>query len=73
MSPAQLVSKWQGETEKTIRALFEMARQQRPSVIFIDEVFFAVISSIRPSHLLYYRWMHCVQHVGIMTVMLHVG
>ena len=29
---------WFGETEKTIRALFAVAKAHQPSVIFIDEI-----------------------------------
>ena len=37
VSAADLVSKYVGETEKTIRALFDLARSKVPSIIFIDE------------------------------------
>mmetsp|Transcript_28347 Transcript_28347/g.39858 ORF Transcript_28347/g.39858 Transcript_28347/m.39858 type:complete len:95 (-) Transcript_28347:609-893(-) len=37
ISAADLVSKYVGETEKMIRALFNLARENRPSIIFIDE------------------------------------
>ncbi len=33
-----LVSKWQGESERLVRSLFEMAREEGRAIIFIDEV-----------------------------------
>lgn len=37
VSPAQLLSKWVGEAEQNIRKLFEAARAENKSVIFLDE------------------------------------
>ena len=38
VSPAQIMSKWVGEAEQNIRKLFEAAKAQPMSVIFLDEV-----------------------------------
>jgi spastin len=38
ISAASLTSKYVGEGEKLVRALFAIARELQPSVIFIDEV-----------------------------------
>jgi len=38
ISPAQMLSKWVGEAEQNVRKLFDAAKQEQTSVIFIDEV-----------------------------------
>ncbi|XP_074648934.1 spastin-like isoform X6 [Tubulanus polymorphus] len=38
ISAASLTSKWVGEGEKLVRAMFAVARELQPSILFIDEV-----------------------------------
>ena len=38
ISGADVISKWVGESEGNIQRLFERARENRPSIIFIDEI-----------------------------------
>jgi transitional endoplasmic reticulum ATPase len=38
ISGADVMSKWVGQSEQNIRELFERARENRPSIVFIDEI-----------------------------------
>ncbi len=38
ISASDLMSKYVGESEKSIKTLFKLAREKKPSIIFIDEV-----------------------------------
>eukprot|EP00792_Barthelona_sp_PAP020_P004053 TRINITY_DN1852_c0_g1_i1.p1 TRINITY_DN1852_c0_g1~~TRINITY_DN1852_c0_g1_i1.p1 ORF type:complete len:1418 (+),score=416.54 TRINITY_DN1852_c0_g1_i1:64-4317(+) len=49
ISPSSLMSKWLGDAERFVRALFKVARALAPTVIFVDEVD-ALLSSRDRSH-----------------------
>ncbi|MEE8143694.1 MAG: ATP-binding protein, partial [Planctomycetota bacterium] len=38
VKPSEILSKWVGEAEKNLAALFDSARSNAPSIIFIDEI-----------------------------------
>ncbi|MBD0290393.1 MAG: AAA family ATPase [Thermoleophilia bacterium] len=38
ISGADVISKWVGESERNIRQLFSRARENRPSIVFVDEI-----------------------------------
>lgn len=38
ISPAQIMSKWVGEAEQNVKKLFDAAKEEKKSVIFMDEV-----------------------------------
>lgn len=38
ISASTIISKWMGESEKLVRMLFELARYNQPSTIFLDEI-----------------------------------
>ncbi|EFJ50613.1 hypothetical protein VOLCADRAFT_88606 [Volvox carteri f. nagariensis] len=38
LTPGAILSKWSGESEKQLRAVFEVARVKQPCIVFMDEV-----------------------------------
>jgi vacuolar protein-sorting-associated protein 4 len=38
VSSSDLVSKWQGESERLVKQLFELSREKKPAIVFIDEI-----------------------------------
>lgn len=38
IAPGDLTSKWQGQVEQRVREIYERARENAPSIVFIDEI-----------------------------------
>ncbi|GLC54729.1 hypothetical protein PLESTB_000900000 [Pleodorina starrii] len=38
LTPGAILSKWSGESEKQLRAVFDVARARQPCIVFMDEV-----------------------------------
>lgn len=38
LTPSTVLSKWSGESERTLLAIFEAAKCMQPCIIFIDEI-----------------------------------
>jgi ATP-dependent 26S proteasome regulatory subunit len=38
ISASSLTSKWVGDGEKMVRAMFQVAAERQPSIVFIDEI-----------------------------------
>ncbi|KAE8448718.1 hypothetical protein EG329_008933 [Mollisiaceae sp. DMI_Dod_QoI] len=50
ISSSDVVSKWHGESERLIKTLFDLARENKPSVVFIDEIDALCGSRDAPGH-----------------------
>lgn len=59
ISASSLTSKWVGEGEKTVRTLFQMARNAQPSIIFIGRLY----SLVYIQNLFRWNWFNPLQPV----------
>ncbi|EER23384.1 hypothetical protein D8B26_001486 [Coccidioides posadasii str. Silveira] len=50
ISATSLTSKWHGESEKLVRALFALAKAMAPSIIFVDEIDSLLSSRLSGDH-----------------------
>lgn len=72
ISAASLTSKYVGEGEKLVRALFAIAREFQPSVIFIDEVD-SLLSERKDNEHEASRYKLCVFSLSVRTRGQHIG